>query len=546
MREANKGAVNPWLLAAVMLGLLAVLGGMNFLKGALYLGKHEGDTLHLADMVLRMAEAGQWPHLDFMTPIGVLALWPIAAFVEAGLGIGHAFFAAQMAVAVVLLLPAMRVASSRFTGVWALLFGGYIMVLCVALVHGEADASVSISMHYNRWAWALAYIAIPLALLAPIGRVRPWLDGALIGLAMAALVLVKVTYFVAFAPAVLIALLARRQGRMIVAALLSGLLVAAIVTFALGAGFWLAYLRDLAQVSGSSIRPEPGQPLTAVMGGPGFIAGTFALLATVIFLRQSGRMVEGMVLLFLTPGFIYVTWQNFGNDPQWLLMLALFAFSLRPDAGVSNAFGWSMRNALMVTGVMALTLGAASVLNLAFSPFRHFFMPEEKAVALLSARPKHADLLVQEARLYRVATQRAGDEPGSAYATFASRSDRADPAKLNGEVLADCELIGGYNAWFETATADLMASGYRHSQVLVADLFSALWLYGDFLPVRGGAPWYYGGVAGIEAADHVLVPLCPTGGSMRTGMLKALDDAGWHLTEERRTETYILLKPTKG
>jgi len=204
-----------------------------------------------------MAEAGQWPHLDFMTPIGVLAIWPIAMFVKAGLGFGHAIFAAQVAVALVLLAPAWRAAGSRFSGKWALLYGGYVMVLCLALVHGQEERSVSISMHYNRWAWALAYIAIPLAVLKPIGRPRPWLDGALIGLAMAATVLIKVTYFVAFVPAILIALLARRQGRMTLAALLAGLLVAAGVTLALGLGFWQAYMNDLLEVSRSSIRAGP-------------------------------------------------------------------------------------------------------------------------------------------------------------------------------------------------------------------------------------------------------------------------------------------------
>lgn len=545
MREANRTEVNPWLLLAVLLAMIAALGGLAFLKGGFFIGKHEGDTLHLADMVLRMAELGQWPHLDFMTPIGVLATLPMALFVKTGLGLGHAIFAAQVAVALVLLGPVWRAAGSRFSGGWALLHGGYVMALCLALVHGEAERSVSISMHYNRWAWAIAYTVIPLALLAPIGRARPWLDGALIGSGMAALALIKVTYFVAFAPAVLIALLARRQWRMILAAVLAGLGVAAVVTLSLGMGFWAAYLGDLLTVSGSKIRAAPGAPLSAVLGSPASIAGTFALLATIIFLRQSGRMVEGMVLLFLAPGFVYVTWQNYGNDPQWLLLLAALAFGLRPEGFARNALGWNLRSALQVTGVMALTLGAGSLVNLVYSPFRHYFATEEKAVALLSGRPAHGDILVQEPRLYRVSMQTAGDGPGTAYASYAPRADRAEPAQLNGEPLADCELTSGYNAWFETVTADLAAHGYAGSAVLAADLFSALWLYGDLKPVRGAAPWYYGGVPGIEAADHVLVPLCPTGMNMRTGTLKALDEAGWNLHEERRTETYVLLKPVK-
>ena len=123
-----------------------------------------------------LSQKGQLPHLDFMTPIGIGAVWPIAAFVQAGLGMGHAIFAAQAAVAALLFLPAMRVALSRFSGALSWGFAFYLMVLCLALVHGEAEASISISMHYNRWAWALAYLAIPLAMLAPLGTPRPWLE----------------------------------------------------------------------------------------------------------------------------------------------------------------------------------------------------------------------------------------------------------------------------------------------------------------------------------------------------------------------------------
>ena len=99
-------------LAAYLALLILVLGGLPLLKGALYLEKHEGDTLHLAELVLRMAR-GEWPHLDFMTPIGVLAIAPIAAFVKAGAGLGHAIFYAQLLVALVLLPAVLRVAASR-------------------------------------------------------------------------------------------------------------------------------------------------------------------------------------------------------------------------------------------------------------------------------------------------------------------------------------------------------------------------------------------------------------------------------------------------
>jgi len=536
-----------WLAAAMVI-FLAALAGAPFLAGGLYVTQHEGDTLHLADLVLRMADAGQVPHLDFMTPIGIGALWPIALFERAGLGFGHAFLAAQAAVAVLMFLPILRAGQSRFPGWLAWLFAGYVIALCLALVHGEDLPASSVSMHYNRWAWALAYVAVPLAMIEPLGRRRPWLDGGLIGLMMAGMALVKVTYFIAFAPGVVVALLVRRDLSALAVALAVGLAVAGICTLALGVEFWAAYLRDLMSVAQSETRAAPGDSFFGVMGSPGRIGGTMLLLATVIFLRQSEAMAEGLVLLLLTPAFIYVTYQNFGNDPQWLVLAALIALALRPQTSVANGFGWRLRDAMTLVGAGALALASGSALNLVWSPLRQAFAETENTVPYLSMRPQDSDLFVRSPRVYKAMQQIAADGPGGPYEAYRAKGDGKEvpkPTVLNGETLPECELQMGFNAWFETAAADLETAGYGGSSVLVADLFSALWLYGPFKPVKGGAPWYYGGAPGIEAADHVLVPLCPTGLSRRTEIVKAIADAGWRLSEERRTATYILLRPEK-
>ena len=55
-----------------MLAVLAVEAGISMWRGQLLVGKHEGDMLHLLEIVFRMAD-GEWPHLDFMTPIGFMA-----------------------------------------------------------------------------------------------------------------------------------------------------------------------------------------------------------------------------------------------------------------------------------------------------------------------------------------------------------------------------------------------------------------------------------------------------------------------------------------
>ncbi|SPH24624.1 hypothetical protein DEA8626_03675 [Defluviimonas aquaemixtae] len=533
------------LLLMAFLGLLiVVMGGAPILKGGFYIGKHEGDTMHLAELVLRMAD-GQWPHLDFMTPIGVLALAPISVFVKAGAGLGHAIFYAQMLVAALLLLPVLRVAASRLTGLWPFLYGGFVMLLCLALVHGEAQSAISISMHYNRWAWAVAYVIIPLAVLAPVGAPRPWLDGALIGLGLAALVLMKVTYFVAFAPGILVALLARKQGLAILAAILSGLAVAAVVTVLAGTEFWLAYLKDLLTVATGDSRQAPGDSFTNVIAAPLYMGGSLTLIAAVIFLRQAGRAVEGLALLVLMPGFFYVAYQNFGNDPQWLYLVALLVFVLMPGPGVQNGFGWDLRDALRITGILALAFGGPSAINLAFSPWRHLAAETEDTVPLLTRLPAHDDVLTTEPRAYTANLARPYDLPGDPYERYRPFTERADAAFLNGEELPECQVEGAIGGWFELVTEDLEVAGFGGAALMGTDLYSAYWMFGDFKNVRGAAPWYYGGIPGVENADYLVVPLCPMALRLRNAMMTSLEEDGWTLDEKRRTELYILVAPSR-
>lgn len=531
-------------LTAGLALVLIVLGGMPFLKGGFYLGKHEGDTLQLAELVLRMVD-GQIPHYDFMTPIGILAIAPMALFVYLGQGLGYAIFSAQLLVGVLLLPAVIRVGFSRLSGFWPYAYGAVVLLFCVALVHGEAQRAVSISMHYNRWAWAIAYIIIPLAILSPVRSPRPTLDGALIGIGLAFLVLLKVTYFVSLAPGIAIAILARRNWRMMAAAILGGLAVAAVVTLILGPQFWLAYMRDLATVAGSETRPEPGEPFGVTIASPPFMGASLALIATVIFLRQAGRAVEGMVLLFLMPGFFYIVYQNWGNDPQWLMLVGMLALILRPEPGSVNGWGIDLRDALRITGILALAFGAPSTINLLYSPFRHAATDTKDMVRLLPRLKGQDDIFTFEPRLYKADLRLADDGAGQDFAAYRKRGQRKDGTKLNGEALPECELETGMSAWFETVSDDLTQAGFGGKAILGTDLFSLYWAFGDFKPVKGAAPWYYGGLSGVENADYLVVPMCPGQGTIRDEMLKNLQDGGWTLTEVRRTPLYILVAPIK-
>ncbi len=537
--STNKGK----FLAAFMAGLLGLYALVFLAKGGLFISKHEGDTLHLLQMLLRMGQ-GDWPHLDFVTPIGVLAFAPISAFLEAGLGIGHAIHAGQLLVAAVLFVPAWWVAKTRFDGAWAYLFAATVLIFATALVYGEVDDSVSISMHYNRWAWALSFLAITAAILPGREGPSPRMDGVVIGLAMAAMAMIKITYFAAFFIPVLVGLFARGAGRTVLWALLAGLVTVAAVTLWVGTPvIWLAYLRDLLNVAASDVRPQPGRDFSYVVSAPAYLGGSLVALLAVIFLRQAGRMTEGLVLLLLLPGFFYVTFQNFGNDPQWLWLLGLLLIALRPSGPVFNGFGWDLQKAITYAGVAAFAFATPSFLNLAASPFRHFATDVEKYAPLMPGSGVHEDLQTYAPRASRVDVRRAFDGPDTLFASLYDDDAREDTnVAFKGRDLDYCTLELGMVVWFRAVSQDIADWSGGGKSLFSADLLSSYWLYADLTPLRGGAPWYYGALSGIENADYLLVPTCPLSADTRRKILDEVSGQDWidEVEEVRRTPYYTL------
>lgn len=538
---------NPVYLTGFLVAVLLALGGVSIFKGALLIGKHEGDTMHLLQIIFRMAE-GQWPHLDFMTPIGILAFLPIVLFVDLGYGVGFSILLSQVLVALVLIPAVVWVGYSRLSPLLALLFGLIIMVLALALVHGEAQRSISISMHYNRWAWAIAFLAITIAVLPVRARENQVIDGILVGLFMVTLVLIKVTYFAAFAPGVILAMVLRKQFRALAFAVAAGFVVVLIFTAFAGVAFWTSYLGDLLTVSGSDIRQRPGEPFGAVLGAPKYIGASLIGIIGVILLRQAREAVGGLVLLILLPGFYFVTFQNFGNDPQWLWLLAVLLLSLRPEGDVRNGFGWDMRNALTMTAVATMALGAPSFFNLVYSPFRHVGIDITEYKPMLPQQQLHHDLRTLDIRAVRVDGRVALDGPGSGLEAYAVPAKRKEYTRLAGERLPLCEIELGMVAWMDTIVSDLKKAGLAEGKRLfAADVFSSHWLYGSFEPLERGAPWYYGNLSGIESADYLLVPLCPVSPKVRKQILGAVETReDLRMTEIRRTPLYILMEFEKN
>ena len=536
----------PTILAIFLLLVLVAMGGVTVLKGGLFIGKHEGDTLHLMQIVFRMAD-GQTPHFDFMTPIGALAFWPIAALVKAGFGVGMAVIWSQVIVAAAFLPVIVWVAWTRLTPWVGVLFGLIIMVLLLALVHGEAQRSVSISMHYNRLAWAAAFVAIVTSLIPSNKGRKGAVDGVIVGLMVCIMAMIKMTYFVSFAVPILLALILTKQTRALAFAAITGVLVVGVISVLNGLGYWAAYAGDLLAVAGSEVRAAPGEPLSAIMGAPAYFGGSMALIAAVIFLRQSGVLIGGLILFLLVPGFFYVTYQNFGNDPQWLLLVAVLLLAFRDQAGeVINKWGWNLRDMLGVIAAMCLALTAPSFFNLAYSPFRHMRVDVTNYAPILPRGGIHTDLQSAAIRVNRVDGRIAMDGQISLLPEYEDR----DPAPvLLDETIPICSVELGLPLVMDAIVRDIEDAGLAEGKSLfAADIFSSHWLFGDLEPMDQGAPWYYGGAPGLKDADYVLVPLCPVAQDVQAQIFEILNglvEVGkLELTEVRRTELYILYAKT--
>lgn len=530
---------------AFLIALLALQAVLLLWNGMLLITVHEGDAMHTAQILLRM-ERGEIPHVDFLTPIGILAFAPIFLFM--GFGVGKAILLGNLLVAAVAIPAIFWVGVTRLGAGLAYGFGAGIIFLITAMVHGEAVQVTSISMYYNRWAWAVCFLLVLLVILPAKERKSQVLDGLIIGLGLSFLALSKMTFFVALLPGIAIAIMLRKHWKTLIVGMLTGLAVAGLVTFLTGGfGFWPAYLGDLLTVRNSGVRSFPSKTFGQLMIGPSFVQLNLLLLLSIILLRQSGQMIEGVILLLLAPAFVYITYQNWGNDPQWLFVLGILLLALLPKRPSINAWGWDTRVAMGIVAALVLGLISPSALNIVFSATNHARLDPAEFSVLLK-EPRHSNLVVQTKLLYAPITRQQLTLPNAKMAALGEKSgDRRDYV-LYGQPLEYCKLSRGLGGVMQNIARELDELGYMQGKsVYVADLLSNLWLFGDTVPVKGGSPWYYGGDTGLGSADYLLVPFCPSTTTDWGLVLDELEkDDSPKFTEVHRTELYVLLKRQTG
>ncbi|MCA0919477.1 hypothetical protein [Pseudooceanicola nanhaiensis] len=489
---------------------------------------HEGDMLHLADIVLRM-HMGQVPHLDFTTPLGGWGFQPMVFLADMGFPLGKAMVWSQILVALILLPAIGWVALSRFGPALALAFGLGEVMLITGLIHGETAAAVSLSMHYNRWAWAIGFLVAVMVLLPPRAgedarSVR--IDGVLIGLAMAALAMIKVTYCLALAVPALIMLPVLGRVRVLLWALGVSFAVLAVVAVVEGPAYWIGYANDLLGTT-QSARKYPGPPFAGVVFSPAYTAGTAAAVAAVILLArqaQTRNMARGAFLF--VAGFIVITWQNFGTDPYWLAFLALFLAALIEREAVPG------KGALAGVALVALTLFTPVLLNLAWSPLRHVLADAGDYRPLSETHGEVAGIYLLRERSEAAKAERVLIETGEPEVT-----------EFEGRSLPACAYKGSIVTLTETELKQLADMGLTGGpQPLVADLVSPHWIVSDFTPLPGGAPWTYVGAPGLAAAGHLMVPLCAIDGRVQARVLEAVEESGRTLSLVGETQLFLLYR----
>lgn len=531
------------IVGAVYLIQAAVL----LLPGALIIQSHEGDALHAIAGALLVA-TGQIPHVDFMTPLGIGAFAPVALFLALGYSAATSFVLAELLVALLLMPLLVWVAYSRLAGGWRAFMVVTVMLLATAVTAGGVDRHLEISMYYNRWAWCVAIIVCLQILLPPHGgRGAGWPDAVCLGVGLALLALTKVTYFAGLAPACAVYFFLGRDWRGVLLTVAGAVACVAVVTVWVGGpAYWLKYVENLHFVSQSDVRPHPRDAEQFLQQ-----FDTFFLISILIFsilrLWNTGSVRAAVCLLFLAPGLLYIAFQNFGNDPIWLLPLALVMLTLAPAAGRNGSA--DDRTSFQVIAIICLAGFAPVALNLFTSSLRMALADRRNLYEVPLARADSSGIFLPATGfLVLDSTDRISTEllpPGWESRRSELEKVREDehtkdqPLSFQGREIPFCRSDRSF-FWTHVARELEALPDVRGKPVMLADLGDLLWLFGDIRKTPGSAIWYYGGEYGLEFLNYLVVPKCAVAAGSRNALLTEIQNRQIELALIRETELYFL------
>jgi hypothetical protein len=241
------------------------------------------------------------------------------------------------------------------------------------------------------------------------------------------------------------------------------------------------------------------------------------------------------------PGFYYVTFQNYGNDPLWIVFVVIFLMAHRPERDMRNGLGWEVRGMAALIAGAGLAIIAPIYLNVLTSPLRHFAVDTARYAPFLPEVARDIQTADLRSKTVTAIARIGADDPTLAPFVEAIPDEVTHLAGVN---FRECQLQIGTVAMMQGIGADVAqiipAQGAR---LYVLDVTSAYWIPAKMVAATGSAPWYYGGLPGFSAAEYLLVPQCPSVLSLRNSMIKevkALEGVSFSLIKE--TELYAFYR----
>ncbi|WP_152912499.1 hypothetical protein [Candidatus Rhodobacter oscarellae] len=353
--SAQPSLPNPawvWLATAAMLAAAALL----FASGHSFLHDYTHDTFIIYDGIHRLA-AGQIPHVDFSTPLGVLGyLGPYAGYLWTG-SYGGSVEAGSVLLALLLGPNAAILLARRAHPLTSILFLFAILCLCVVPLNtGEDGNAVTAAMHYNRWGWAILTV-LGLALISPLQarRFDAISQGLMAGVLLLALAFLKLSYFAVGlgVPALMLIY----GGARLRAALLALLVIPAggLIVWLLWPALLPAYATDLRMAIAASgvLAPRIDFILVDNIKDIALVVTAFAVAA----LTRRADPRDGLLLVFLISGGVLILAQNF----QSLVMPLFLVGFVYADRHIARQADAGLGARLIGLGLMAVFLSTPSI-----------------------------------------------------------------------------------------------------------------------------------------------------------------------------------------
>ncbi|MDB5685598.1 MAG: hypothetical protein JWR77_187, partial [Rhizorhabdus sp.] len=195
--------------ALPVLLIFALLAAGDLASGGIIVKYYVHDMFVLFDAMWR-GSLGQTPHIDFHTPIGQAYYWPFRLLGAFGDHDALSIIHAHVLVGALLTAGMLATLQRRLSP--ALLMAAAFTLLALAMTPRDIDHGItgySWLAPYNRWSWAILLLAALVAALPP-QRERRWIDGIVLGVAIALLFYMKLTFFVAAVGLVVVGLVLRQ------------------------------------------------------------------------------------------------------------------------------------------------------------------------------------------------------------------------------------------------------------------------------------------------------------------------------------------------